>query len=99
MIVPANVQQILTAACVYGCRWLKEVEGKTFTNYVQWLIMTFVISLVDHPALSLPCGLSRAGLPIGLQIVGRHRADAAVLILAALYEDAHNWKSMVPVRR
>lgn len=80
-------------------RWLREAQGKKFTNYVQWLIMTFAISLVDAPALSLPCGLSKTGLPIGLQIVGGHRQDAAVLALAATYEDAHPWKDLVPCLR
>lgn len=61
--------------------------------------MTFAISLVDAPALSLPCGLSKTGLPIGLQIVGGHRQDAAVLALAATYEDAHPWKDLVPCLR
>ena len=72
------------------------MEGRTFSNYVQWLMMTFAISLVANPALSLPCGLTSQGLPIGLQIVGRHHQDASVLQLAALYEAAHGWKDMVP---
>ena len=51
-------------------RWLKEVQGKKFTNYVEWLLMTFAFSLADVPALCLPCGFTKSGLPVGLQIVG-----------------------------
>lgn len=58
--------------------------------------MTFAISLIDVPALSLPCGLSKKGLPIGLQVIGGYRQDTAVLALAATYEQAHRWKDMVP---
>lgn len=43
-------------------------------------------SLTRQPALSIPCGVTAAGLPIGLQIVGRHHEDALVLALAATYE-------------
>ncbi|HET6337548.1 MAG TPA: amidase [Polyangiales bacterium] len=43
-------------------------------------------SLTRQPALSIPCGFTRAGLPIGLQIVGRHHEDALVLGVAASYE-------------
>ena len=75
------------------------MHGRKFTNYVQWLVMTFAISLVDAPALSLPCGLSKVDLPIGLQIIGGHRQDAAVLALAATYEAAQPWKTLVPCLR
>jgi len=43
-------------------------------------------SLTRQPALSIPCGTTRAGLPIGLQIVGRHFEDATVLAVARAYE-------------
>jgi aspartyl-tRNA(Asn)/glutamyl-tRNA(Gln) amidotransferase subunit A len=46
-------------------------------------------SLTRQPALSIPCGLTRAGLPIGLQIIGRHHEDALVLSVAASYERIH----------
>ncbi len=91
--VLCQAEYLISFSC---CRWLKEVQGRTFSNYVQWLIMTFAISLVDAPALSLPCGLSSKGLPIGLQIIGGHRQDGAVLALAATYEQSHPWKNLVP---
>jgi len=49
-------------------------------------IFTVTLNLAGLPGLSLPCGTSRAGLPIGLQIVGRPFAEDAVLRLAAALE-------------
>jgi len=48
------------------------------------------------PALSVPCGLSEAGLPIGLQIAGRHFEEATVLRVGAAYEQASGWRGRLP---
>jgi len=42
--------------------------------------------MTGHPAISLPCGFGRDGLPIGIQLVGRFRADAELLRISALFE-------------
>ncbi|MBS0541957.1 MAG: amidase, partial [Proteobacteria bacterium] len=55
----------------------------------QWSPYTSVFNLTRHPAASVPCGLSREGLPVGLQIVAGHFKDAAVLAAAARYTEAH----------
>ena len=55
----------------------------------QWSPYTSVFNLTRHPAASVPCGLSREGLPVGLQIVAGHFKDASVLAAAARYTDAH----------
>jgi aspartyl-tRNA(Asn)/glutamyl-tRNA(Gln) amidotransferase subunit A len=46
--------------------------------------------------ISVPCGFTAAGLPVGLQIVGRRRAEAAVLRAAAAFEAAAPWRSRIP---
>ena len=46
------------------------------------------ITVTTHPAISVPAGLTDPGLPVGLQIVGRHNADGAVLELASVWEAA-----------
>lgn len=51
-----------------------------------WTPFTFTFNLSRNPAASVPCGLTRAGLPIGLQIVGAHYADALVLRAARIFE-------------
>ena len=65
---------------------VEEVAGYRFDNYVGWLAITFAISLSTCPALSVPCGFTRSGLPVGLQMVGRLRGDAELLSHAAALE-------------
>jgi aspartyl-tRNA(Asn)/glutamyl-tRNA(Gln) amidotransferase subunit A len=49
-----------------------------------------LFNMTGHPAVSLPCGFGRDGLPIGLQLVGRFRGDAELLRAAALFEASHD---------
>jgi aspartyl-tRNA(Asn)/glutamyl-tRNA(Gln) amidotransferase subunit A len=58
--------------------------------------LTQPFSLVGLPAVSVPCGFTRAGLPIGLQIVGRPFAEAVVLNAAYAYEQATAWHERHP---
>ncbi len=69
-------------------RYVKEINGKVLNNYIEWLSMTYAITLTGCPALSLPCGFTEAGLPVGLQLVGRPRGEASLLRHAAALEDA-----------
>jgi amidase len=69
-------------------RFPTEIAGETLTTYIDWMFLTFVITLTGCPAISLPCGLSRDGLPIGLQLVGRPHGDAELLGYARLIEQA-----------
>jgi Asp-tRNA(Asn)/Glu-tRNA(Gln) amidotransferase A subunit family amidase len=64
------------------------VDGKAQSNYYRWLALTYVVTLTTLPALSLPCGLDHAGMPFGLQLIGRFRADHHVLGVAAALEQA-----------
>ncbi len=60
-------------------------------------MMTYVFSLVDLPVLSLPCGMTADGRPVGLQIAGRPCGEAALLAAAAAFEREHPYVSMVPL--
>jgi amidase len=73
-----------------------EINGQTLTNYTQWFFLTYAISLTGLPAISIPCGFTRAGLPVGLQIVGRRRREVDVLAAAAAFERAAPWADRVP---
>jgi aspartyl-tRNA(Asn)/glutamyl-tRNA(Gln) amidotransferase subunit A len=53
-------------------------------------------NLTGHPAISIPCGFTRAGLPIGLQLIGRMWDELHLLRIARLYERAHNWMARRP---
>jgi aspartyl-tRNA(Asn)/glutamyl-tRNA(Gln) amidotransferase subunit A len=59
-------------------------------------IFTFAFNLTGQPAASVPCGFTRAGLPIGLQVVGRRFDDATVLRVSAALESLHPWASARP---
>jgi amidase len=76
--------------------WPREVGGHTFANYVGWMKACSLLSALDVPAVSVPCGVTSTGLPVGLQIVGPPGCDAAVLAEAAAYEAAHAHASCVP---
>jgi amidase len=73
-----------------------EINGKPLDNYTQWFNLTYAITLTGLPAISVPCGFTRGGLPVGLQIVGRRRQEAAVLRAAAAFEAAAPWAMRVP---
>jgi amidase len=63
--------------------WPREVAGVAMGSYVEWMRICTRITLTAHPVVSLPAGFTDGGLPIGLQLVGRHRGEAALLRLAA----------------
>jgi len=58
--------------------------------------LTYAFSVMGLPAISIPCGFTQAGLPVGLQIVGKRRGDAAVLRAAAAFEAARPWVNTIP---
>lgn len=64
------------------------INGEPQANYYRWLALTYVTTLTTHPALSLPCGVDGAGMPFGLQVVGRFRADRHTLGVGHAMEKA-----------
>jgi amidase len=69
-------------------RWVREINGQKMETYLDWMRSCFYITVTGHPAVSVPAGFTPEGLPVGIQIVGRHRADFAVLQLAHAFEQA-----------
>jgi amidase len=67
-----------------------EIAGTKMENYIAWMKSAYYISAAGNPAMSVPCAFSRSGLPIGLQIVGRHHDDWGVLQLGYAFEQATN---------
>jgi amidase len=62
------------------------IAGKEMNSYIDWIAPTFLITLAGLPAVSVPCGRSPAGLPIGLQIIGPRFSEPTLLCTARLVE-------------
>src|SRR2546425_5771694 len=67
-----------------------EIAGVKMKNYIAWMKSAYYISTVGNPAISVPCAFSDSGLPIGIQIVGRHNDDWGVLQMAFAFEQTTN---------
>jgi len=78
-------------------RYVAECDGQKFDNYVEWLAIVYAITLVYCPALSLPCGFTASGLPVGLQMVGPPRGEAPLLAGAKLLEDILGISGITPI--
>jgi amidase len=78
-------------------RWIEEVAGHRFDNYVDWLAHTYAITLTRCPAISLPCGFTKTGLPVGLQLVAPPMRDAALLSASAALEEMLGISSRLPI--
>lgn len=63
-------------------------RGSPFRHWIEWSPFTYPFNVTQQPAASAPCGFTRDGLPIGLQIVGAMRNDALVLRAARAFEQA-----------
>ncbi len=68
--------------------YAEEIDGQKLANYYQWLALTYVITLVTNPAVSMPCGVDHRSMPFGLQVVGPFRGDRALLSAAHAMEQA-----------
>jgi amidase len=67
-------------------RYPTEIAGIKMENYIAWMKSAYWISTVGNPAMSVPCAFSSTGLPIGVQIVGRHHDDWGVLQMGYAFE-------------
>ena len=76
-----------TPAFDVNLRYVAEVDGKTFDNYIAGSLITSAITLSASPALSLPAGFTGDGRPVGLQMVGKPHGEADLLAAAALLEE------------
>jgi aspartyl-tRNA(Asn)/glutamyl-tRNA(Gln) amidotransferase subunit A len=69
---------------------------ETEVEDAHWLSFTFPLNMTGQPAATVPAGWTEDGLPIGLQIIGRHLDDTTVLRASAAYEEANPWAHRYP---
>jgi amidase len=73
--------------------WPKSINRVSMDTYHRWMEIVVAASLLSQPVLNVPVGFSLQGLPMGMQIIGRHHADMPVLSLGYAYERATRWVS------
>jgi amidase len=78
--------------------WVTQIDGQPMQTYLDWMKSCYLISATGLPALSVPCGFTREGLPVGLQLIGRHQDDFGVLQLGyAFQQQTGVWKRRPPL--
>jgi amidase len=79
-----------------GQRYVETIAGKPCETYIDWIAITFAITMTSCPAISLPCGFTAEGLPVGMQIVGPPRGEAKLLAAAHQLEQIIDIAGTVP---
>jgi amidase len=74
----------------------EEINGKRLENYTDWFLLTYALTITGYPAISIPCGFTAEGFPVGLQIVGKKLAETTVLKAAAAFEALSPWREIRP---
>ncbi len=78
--------------------YVTEINGVPMETYIDWMRSCYYVSITGFPAISVPAGFTRDGLPVGLQLVGRHHNDFGVLQLAHAFEQATgHWRRRPPI--
>ena len=66
-----------------------EIDGVAMETYMDWMRSCYFITVTGHPAISVPCGFTPDGLPVGIQFIGRYRGERALLEFAHAFEHAN----------
>jgi amidase len=79
-------------------RYINKINDVKMETYIDWMKSCYYITTFGNPAISVPCGFTPEGLPVGVQIVGRHQDDFGVLQLAYAFEQTTEfWKNRPPL--
>ena len=76
--------------------WVEEIEGTKLDTYIDWMSVCCMITVTGLPAISVPGGFTKEGLPVGVQLVGKPRGDLELLKIAHLFESKTNFYKMKP---
>ena len=74
----------------------QKIDDRDLPANASSILLTLVWNLSGQPAANVPCGVTSAGLPVGLQIIGRHGQDLTVLRASAAFEQIQPWAGLVP---
>ncbi len=80
-----------------GLRYPELVNGVRFDGYMDWLVLTYAVTMTTCPVMSLPCGFTRSGLPVGLQVIGKPRGEAPLFSIAAHFENLLGVSGLTPI--
>ena len=78
-------------------RYVEEIDGRPCETYIDWFAITFALTMTACPVVSIPCGFTAEGLPVGMQIVAGPRAEAALLRAACRLEDLLGIAPQLPI--
>ncbi len=73
------------------------VAGQPVADYIDWLRFSFLATTTALPALSLPAGFTKSGMPVGIQLIGPPRGEAKLLAVAKAIEDAVGFRGRTPI--
>jgi amidase len=74
----------------------RQIDGVAMETYIDWMRSCWYVTFMANPAISVPAGFTESGLPVGIQIVGRHRDEWSVLQLAHAFEQSTHYGSRRP---
>ena len=73
-----------------------EINGQEMKSYIDWIMLTYAFSVTGLPAISIPCGWTKEGFPVGLQLAGPPGGERELLIAAACFEKLNPWQDRKP---
>ena len=78
-------------------RYVTEIDGKPCETYIDWFSITFALTMTACPTISVPCGFTSEGLPVGVQIMGKPRGEGKLLLAAKQFETAIGISAQLPI--
>ena len=78
-------------------RFVKKIDSVIMKDYLEWLLLGYIISLTGCPAISIPCGFSIEGLPVAVQVIAKPYQEIRLLRLASWLENVFKCKITIPI--
>jgi amidase len=78
-------------------RFPEQLNGVRFEGYMGWLVLTFSVTVTACPVMAVPVGFTKAGLPVGVQVIGKPRGEAALFQVASYLETLFGVSHRTPI--